>query len=425
MSKKLFKTLVSSVLVFSMLFAFTGLSAHATTEEELQAQIDANNAKIEQLKEQQAAQSDIVAALKKQDALYDSQLDDLNSQVDAYTSQINQKSAEIEEMQAQITALENEIASVNTKIDEQNKQVDATYELLSERLNSMYRAGQTTDIEVLLSAGDFSEFLTRSELLRRVSEHDTALVSDLEDQIKELNKMVESLNSKKSEQQQKKSKLDDEKYDLVVARADLQEKVDEVQKTANQIEAQRKANAEKLSKLVDMESYYSQQNAEYDKKILALQASKGDGAPTGDNFKNNMGFKVSSKGFICPLQYADTYVSAGYPYYPSGNSHTGVDYCCRSGTYGKNVRAAAGGTVISVKYLTTSYGYHVVIDHGNGITTLYGHGSQILVSEGQHVDQGQIIMLAGSTGNSTGPHVHLGVAVNGSWVDPEDYVVLP
>jgi murein DD-endopeptidase MepM/ murein hydrolase activator NlpD len=158
---------------------------------------------------------------------------------------------------------------------------------------------------------------------------------------------------------------------------------------------------------------------------IARRAQQGSGEASGDNFTNDQGFKVSSKGYICPLQYPGTYISAGYPRYPSGGAHSGVDYCVSGGTMGKNVRAIAGGTVILVKSKTTSYGKHIMIDHGNGVTSLYAHGSALLVSEGQHVNQGDIIMLAGETGNATGPHVHLEIRINGTRVNPSNYVDLP
>ena len=425
MNKRL-RTFLSLLLVSVFLFSLTTQSV-AESQEDYQKKIEENQKRIEQLHDQQAAQSEIVAALEEQDKVYQAQLDELNGEVDGFTSQIDAKSAEIDEMQNKITELENEIERVNGEIDEQNRQIDLTYDMLSERLRAMYMAGQMTNLEVLLTADDFSDFLTRTELLRRVSEHDTNLVKDLEKKIKELNAMIDELDEKKAEQVEKKKVLDDEKYQLVIARAELQEKVDEVQKTADDIETQRKTNAKKLQNLVDMEAYYAKQNEEYANAIdeIARRASQGNGEANGDNFTNDQGFKVSAAGYICPLQYPGTYISAGYPYYPSGNVHTGVDYCVSGGTYGKNVRAIAGGTVILVKYQTTSYGYHVMIDHENGVTSLYGHGSSILVSEGQHVNQGDIIMLAGDTGNATGAHVHLEIRVNGTRVNPSNYVDLP
>lgn len=425
--KKILSVLLVSIFVFSLLTQ--GASAQ-DTKESLQEKINQNQKKIEQLREQQASQSEIVSALKEQDEAYQTKLDALNEEVDGYTSKIDAKTSEIDKLEGQINSLEKEVKQINKDIETQQGEIDKTYDLLGERLRAMYIAGQTTEVEVLLTAKDFSEFLNRTELLRRVSKHDTDLVSELKVKIDELNKKAEELEEKKVQIQEEKQVLDDEKYELTVARAELQEKVDEVQKSADEIETQRKANAKKLQDLVDMEEYYEKQNEEYANTMdaIARGASQGSGTidASGDNYTNDSGFAVSSSGFICPLQYPGTYVSANYGTYPSGRTgHTGTDLCVSGGTYGKNVRAIAGGTVILVQYLTYSYGYHVMIDHGNGVTSLYAHASSILVSVGQQVNQGDIIMLAGSTGNSTGAHVHLEIRINGNRVNPMNYVNLP
>ena len=428
MIKTSFKKYLALLLVCIFIFSLLTQGAYAESAESLQDKIDANQKKIEQLREQQASQSEIVNALKEQDQAYQSKIDALNEEVDGYTSKIDAKNAEIEKLEGQILALEKEVKQINKDIENQQIQIDKTYSLLGERLRAMYIAGQTTEMEVLLTSSDFSDFLNRTELLRRVSEHDTNLVAELKESIELLNKKAEELDGKKVEIQKEKQVIDDEKYELTVARAELQEKVDEVQKSADAIESQRKENAKKLQDLVDMEEYYEKQNEQYANTIdaLARQASQGSGQASGDNFVNDSGFSVSSSGFICPLQYPGTYISANYGTYPSGRTgHTGTDLCVSGGTYGKNVRAIAGGTVIHVQYLTYSYGYHVMIDHGNGITSLYAHASSILVSEGQHVNQGDVIMLAGSTGNSTGAHVHLEIRINGDRVNPMNYVNLP
>ncbi|MBO4338955.1 MAG: peptidoglycan DD-metalloendopeptidase family protein [Clostridia bacterium] len=429
MTKVYLKKFLALLLVCAFLFSLAsqGVSAEDAADA-LRRKIEENQKKIEQLHDQQAAQSEIVDALKEQDNDYQRQLDALNAEVDGYSAKIDAKSAEIDKLEKDILSLEKEVDKINKDIENMNVEIEKTYDLLGERLRAMYMAGNTSEIEVLLTAGDFSEFLTRSELLRRVSKHDTDLVSGLKDEIKELDKKAEELEEKKVKIQEEKQKLDDEKYELTIARAEIQEKLDEVQKTADAIEAQRKANAKKLQDLVDMEEYYEKQNEEYANTIdaLARQASQGSGTASGENFTNDSGFPVSGSGFICPLQYPGTYVSAGYGTYPSGRTgHTGTDYCVSGGTMGKNVRAIAGGTVILAKYQSNSYGNHIMIDHGNGITSLYAHASSLLVSVGQHVNQGDIIMLAGSTGNSTGAHVHLEIRINGNRVNPANYIVLP
>ncbi|MBS1473980.1 MAG: peptidoglycan DD-metalloendopeptidase family protein [Massilimaliae sp.] len=128
--------------------------------------------------------------------------------------------------------------------------------------------------------------------------------------------------------------------------------------------------------------------------------------------------KINS-GFIWPLS-GNAYVSSGYGSRSMGY-HGGVDICLRGGTYGASVRAVASGTVIYSGYMG-SYGKLVKIDHGNGLQTYYGHNSQLLVSVGDTVAQGETIAKAGATGRVTGPHVHLEVRVNGSRRNPMNYL---
>lgn len=121
------------------------------------------------------------------------------------------------------------------------------------------------------------------------------------------------------------------------------------------------------------------------------------------------------------LDYPTSYrtISAGYPNYSSGKYHGGIDFPCPTGT---KVCAAADGKVIAAKELNYSYGHYIIIDHGNGLTTLYAHNSKLLVGVGDYVTKGQAIAYSGSTGNSTGPHCHFEVRVNGVRVNPENYL---
>ncbi|MBQ2898229.1 MAG: M23 family metallopeptidase, partial [Oscillospiraceae bacterium] len=123
----------------------------------------------------------------------------------------------------------------------------------------------------------------------------------------------------------------------------------------------------------------------------------------------------TSKGFIWPT--IGGHVSCGFRGYVG---HTGMDIAGCG--YGSNIYASAAGTVVKVKWGNTGYGYHVIINHGDGIQTLYAHMSNIYVKNGQYVNQGDIIGAMGSTGNSTGTHLHFEIRINGQYVNPLNYV---
>ena len=133
------------------------------------------------------------------------------------------------------------------------------------------------------------------------------------------------------------------------------------------------------------------------------------------------GSKFEDTGGSGKLGYPTRFrsISAGYPNYSSGRYHGGVDFPCKTGT---SVCAAESGTVVTAKEINYSYGYHIIIDHGNGLSTLYAHNSRLLVKVGAKVKRGQVIAKSGSTGNSTGPHCHFEVRVNNIRVNPMNYL---
>lgn len=156
----------------------------------------------------------------------------------------------------------------------------------------------------------------------------------------------------------------------------------------------------------DYDGFAKEYNDKYAKKIEDLKQSQS-------TFNPSMGSGVL--GY--PTEYRK--ISAGYPNYPSGRYHGGIDFPCPSGT---SVYAAQDGVVTTAKKLNNSYGFHIIIDHGNHMQTLYAHNSQLLVRVGDHVKKGQLIAKSGSTGNSTGPHCHFEVRINGQRVNPKNYL---
>ena len=190
---------------------------------------------------------------------------------------------------------------------------------------------------------------------------------------------------------------------------------------ANKTEIQNKIseNSNYLSSLNNQSAEYENMIAEYEaeierfdqeiEKLLQTSGSSGDG------------MLENSTGLICPLQYSGRYISSPFYRNSDGSYHGALDICVYGGTYGLNISAAESGTVITAAY-HWSYGNYVVIDHGSGLSTLYAHCSSLAVSSGQSVSKGQTIAYVGSTGNSSGPHLHFEVRINGSRVDPSNYI---
>lgn len=396
--KKAFIRIISVTLITAMLFSVTSFSSSASSSsvqdqiDELESKINANNNKISDNK---ASVNDLLNQISDMQAqldVYNAKITDLNKQIAAKDEIINNYQAEIDRLQAEIDA-------ANIQIETQTAAVNVTYDVLKERLRSAYKAGESSALEVLLGSGDYASFLTRLELLKRVSEHDNELVKGLQDEINELNKTKEQLSSDQQSQQEKQSEIVNEKAAIESARAEVKSVYNTLDAKQSRLEAQVKS----LNSIV---SSLESQNAMSE---LELQSIKNTNGSSGNG--------VLSSGMSFPLT-CNYYVSQHYGH----NGHKGVDIA-GANINGQPVYAAAGGTVISASY-HSSWGNNVLIDHGNGVWTRYAHLSSIGVSAGQTVSQGQYIGKVGSTGNSSGPHLHFEVYVNKDRVNPEPYIGL-
>ncbi len=407
MNKLWFKRMVGVLAVLVLLASCCLSPAAATDRDELQSQID----------EQEAVQDSL-----------NSDLDDLQAEMDVINDRITQLNSQIAEYNDAIAQYQSEIDSLEAKIEEAEKrqteleaQISDTYELLGDRLYATYVAGSTSTLELLLSAEDFETFLTRLELVRRISEYDTSLVSDLQADIDELETTKTQLDADMAAVEQKQAAEQSARDALASDRAEELEARSLQESKQNDIE----------QKITDSEEL----QAELEAAMEAYDNDKASGMENGgggavDNADPSE-FPVSSKGMICPLQYSNVYVSAGWYGYAN---HKGIDFCTRGATgntYGKAIRAAADGTVYSAEY-HYSWGNNVYINHGNGVYTRYAHCSQLLVSKGQQVKQGDVIAYVGNTGNVSprptasnphaGAHLHFEVWVNGERVNPAPWL---
>ena len=218
---------------------------------------------------------------------------------------------------------------------------------------------------------------------------------------------------------EKRTELNEDKQNLENDKKSLQANIDEIDASKKELDDEAAECNALMKTLADQSSEYMElietnqeqlEAVEADIRAATSSASSGSGSISGSigTGSGRLGYPTDSRT-----------ISAGFPNYSSGRYHGGIDFPVSTGS---NVYAAGSGTVILVKYLNYSYGYYVMIDHGDGLSTLYAHNSSILVSVGQHVSAGQVIALSGSTGNSSGPHCHFEVRVNGNQVNPLSYL---
>lgn len=404
-------------LVMSVALAVTTLSytlvADAKTTAELQSekqkiQNEINEAqdKIDALSSEKAETQEYLDALSQKINLLQDKIDNLESDKASLQAEINS-------IQASIDQIVGEIEEAQVQIDEKQQVFDELYALYCERLRAMYVSGSVSNLEVIMTCPDMSSMLTRSQMIKSVSEKDSAALDELITMMEEIEAQKEALEIKRNE-------LNQAKDDLETDKAALQQSINEINSSKSELDSQA-AQANALMQKLSSETSEYMELIETNREELQAVQNEINAAINSAGSTGGGSYSGSTGGGSGQLSYPTDYrsISAGYPNYASGAYHGGIDFPCPSGS---NVYAAGSGTVILVKYLNYSYGYHVVIDHGDGLSTLYAHNSAIHVSVGDHVSQGQVIASSGSTGNSTGPHCHFEVRVNGTRVNPLSYL---
>jgi murein DD-endopeptidase MepM/ murein hydrolase activator NlpD len=347
-----------------------------------------------------------------QDDLWEklSELQELQKEIEEYKSKINkseqtQKSIvqELERLDDQLALSHRELAYIEKSIDYNNAQVRVTREEIAviearlaaqkaafeARLVSMYKAGQTSYIDVLLTATSFSDLMARLHYLKRLASEDTELIEGYTRDRLELVAKKESLEARLSELEELKV-YEEDKRDAVIKRTEERQKyLDQVMSEKSLLE---KALDEMEKQSKDLE------------RIIAEAQAKGN-LPSRDL---SMIWPVT--GYWITSYYGMRY----HPVLGYDRFHSGIDYAA---DYNVPIKAAESGKVLSAG-VNGGYGNCVIIDHGGGISTLYGHANKLLVKAGDVVVKGQQIALVGSTGVSTGPHLHFEVRVNGQTADP-------
>ena len=360
---------------------------------------------IDALKEQQQASKEKQEQLQSELEDVKAQKADAEAQLSVLTQQLNAIADEIESIESQISYYDGEIAQKEVERQAAVEKEQEQYELFCQRVRAMEEDGDVSYWSILFSSKDFSDLLSRLADINEIMDYDNAVMNDLVATRQQIEQLKADLETARSEQETAKAAKE-------TALAEQQSKVDESKALLEQINA----SAEKLNAALDAENAaLAEVNAEIVKKQKELEAQRQE---------NNVIINTGS-GYAWPLPGYYKLTSAfGYRIHPitqRPHSHTGIDIPAPGGT---SILAARGGQVVTSAY-HSSYGNYVVIDHGNGNSTLYAHMSSRAVSEGQMVSQGQVIGYVGTTGSSTGNHLHFEVRVNYQRVDPEQFYNLP
>lgn len=356
------------------------------------AVIGATDAELKKIQQEQKRIKDQLNQVNKNKKLNESKQKDVVKKISGIEGQIDTLESQIDSLGKDIQQAELDIGAkgVELKIAENN--ILNKKDILNARLRVMYKTGNIGYLEVLLGANDFGDLMTRIDTVRKIFLHDTNMVQFLIDQ---RNIIEQTKKDLEVYQVRLKQKVNDKE----AAQANLNIKITELGAAKKQLAADHKA----------LEAQEDSLKAEADKitKILA-------GMKTSEKYVGGtMSWPVPSSSKI-----TSPFGNRIHPILKTKKMHTGIDISVPSNN---SVIAAQGGTVIHSGWLG-GYGKTLIVDHGGGIATLYAHNNTLLVSVGAKVTRGQGIAKSGSTGLSTGPHVHFEVRVNGQYVDPMKYV---
>ncbi len=315
------------------------------------------------------------------------------------SSQISTTEEQIKLYQDKIDVVVDEIADKEIEIQEQLISIEENEEAFALRVKAMYISNvSNSTLSTVLSSESFSQFLNTTEIMKRISESDKDLIQDL--------------STQKVKLEQTRQELEDEQASLEQSEKDLETKQSSLVSLYQQ-----SSSAEAASKLA--EKAYMDEKAAKAAEIKAIEKAVDDAIAaagnTGTAPQGQLQWPVPSSSRITSY-FGPRTLWGAY------DNHLGIDI---ADSAGKAIVAAEAGEVILVKKSSTGYGWHVIINHGGGYVTLYAHCSRIDVTEGQKVTRGQTIAGIGTTGASTGNHLHFEVRINGQYQNPLNYVKSP
>ena len=330
-------------------------------------------------------------------------------QLHAIQIELDTATAELKQVQADRIRLDQDITKTEAELKAAQERLQSREKVFYKRVRDIYINGRLSYLDVVVGSKDFSDFANRMEMLKRI------LQADME--------LINTIKTEREEIASKKAKLEADRAKVL----ELEKVAQEKQSIINQKKAERQAVLERAMNDRDTaERAYNElmassasitamlQQRAAERAAAAAAASQGGGGGATTTW-------VQGTGQLAAPVNAPITSDFGWrihPIYGTSRLHAGTDFGVDEGT---PVHAADGGVVVEAGWIS-GYGYTVIIDHGNGMSTLYAHNSDVAVSPGQTVSKGQVVSYSGNTGGSTGPHLHFEVRINGEPTDPMGYL---
>ncbi len=344
---------------------------------------------VNDLKKQQEKLQEKIEQTKKEIESMQSQTKTIDTEIKQIDLRVSNATSELESVETELDILGVEIEETILSLEEAERNIKDRIETFNSRLRVMYKNGNVGYIELLLSSDNIKDFLSRQEMIQSIADYDKELIKYMREQRDLIDVKKVELEAQRASVEVTKSKLEARKRDL------------------------ERVSREKENLMVKLTEDIKAYEKEYDKQ---LELAKEIEAEIIKRSKNTGPYSGGVMAWPVPgnNRISSYYGYRIHPIFKVKKLHTGIDIPAPTGT---NIIAAAAGTVIYSDWLG-GYGQVVMLDHGGGIVTLYAHNSSRTVSEGALVKRGDVIAKAGSTGNSTGPHLHFEVRKDGSYVDP-------
>ncbi|WP_270853567.1 murein hydrolase activator EnvC family protein [Roseburia hominis] len=363
-------------------------------------------ASTKSLQEAQDEKAQLEKALKEAQSTIEDLKDskgDIESKVTELNQQLIDISARITDLENQLTAKSEDIQETKDELAGAKEREAQQYADMKVRIQFMYENGQTSYLEALLSSRNISEFLNSADYIAQIQSYDRQKLTEYQDTVESIVNLEAQLEQEYTDLEALKSTVESNKATVA---AMMRQKESELADISGDIEdAQSDAD------------YYAAEIQAQEELIAAIKRAEAEKAAAGVEEHPYTG---GAFRWPCP---SSTRVTSDYgtrvsPMSGASSNHKGIDIGASAGA---DIIAAADGTVTAASY-SSAAGNYVMIDHGGGLYTVYMHASSLLVSPGQTVSAGDVIAKVGSTGISTGSHLHFGVSLNGSYVSPWSYL---
>ena len=410
--RKLLKP-VSIIMCFIMLWSvpLVANAAEVDEDEEKKEALENSKQDWQNAQDERRSMQGTLSDIKKQQVKLEEAKNDLSEYVVELDGQLIFIQGTLAELDIKIAEKEQEIVQIEQQLKEARENEVDQYEAMEQRIRFMYERGNSAYISLILEAENFSEMLNKAEYIEEISNYDREM-------LKEYQETKEAIVFLKEQLEKEEEMLQSAQEEAAKKEGEMSDLIDQKEKQIENYETDIN-NKEKAIK--EYEAEIAAQNA----TIAALEAQIAQTErELADVSGNDVGETPFYGGgtFCWPApsytRISDDYGNRIHPTLGVQQFHNGIDMAAPNGS---PILAAESGTVVAATY-NSSMGNYIMINHGNGLYTIYMHASALYVSTGQKVTRGQKIAAVGSTGRSTGPHLHFSVRQNGSYVNPRNFL---